>query len=73
MKKLLVFLMALVMCLSCFAACTTPGNGNETTDGGNEGGTPTLADAVEYLRGIYKDSAKDTPMDYDVVGKVVIG
>ena len=73
MKKLLVFLLALVMCLVCFAACTTPGNGNETTDGGNEGGEPTLAEAVEYLRSIYKDNAKETPADYDVVGKIVIG
>ena len=73
MKKLLVFLLALVMCLSCFAACTTPGNGDETTDGGNEGGEPTLAEAVEYLRSIYKDNAKETPVDYDVVGKIVIG
>ncbi len=70
MKKLLVLLMALVMCLSCFAACTQPGDGNETTDGGN---TATLAEAVEYLRSIYKDAAKETPADYDLVGKILIG
>lgn len=70
MKKLLVLLMALVMCLSCFAACTQPDGGNETTDGGN---TATLAEAVEYLRSIYKDAAKETPADYDLVGKILIG
>ena len=65
MKRLLVILMALVMCLSCFAACTQP-----EPDEGNE---TTLADAVEYLRSIYKDAAKETPADYDLVGKILIG
>ena len=71
MKKLLAFMLVLVMCLACFAACTTPGNdGNDPTDGGN---VPTLAEAVDYLNGLYKDAAKTTPADYDVVGKVLIG
>jgi hypothetical protein len=63
MKRIFVVLLALLMCLGCFAACTTeaPAEG------------ATLAEAVEYLRSIYKDNAKETPADYDVVGKVVIG
>ncbi len=80
MKRILILLLALVMCLGCFAACTTPhGNDGETTVGGDESQGPagsdsaTLTDAVKYLRSIYKDSAKETPADYDVVGKVVIG
>lgn len=64
MKKFLVLLMALMMCLGCFAACT-----EQPAD--NEG--ETLAEAVEYLRSIYKDNAKETPTDYDVVGKIIIG
>ena len=75
MKKILILLLALVMCLGCFAACTTPGGGEETTaeDTTEATESATLAEAVEYLRSIYKDSAKETPADYDVVGKVVIG
>lgn len=64
MKRILVLLLALVMCLGCFAAC-----GEKTP--ANEGAT--LSEAVEYLRSIYKDNAKETPADYDVVGKIVIG
>ena len=74
MKKILILLMALVMCLACFAACTTPGDGEDTTADGTAGSDgASLAEAVEYLRSIYKDAAKETPADYDVVGKVVIG
>ena len=64
MKRFLVLLLALVMCLGCFAAC-----GQKTPE--NEG--ETLSKAVEYLRSIYKDNAKETPADYDVVSKIVIG
>ena len=61
MKRILILLLALVMCLGCFASCTS----------GSEGAA--LADAAEYLRSIYKDNAKETISDYDVVGKIVIG
>lgn len=62
MKRIFAVLLALLMCLGCFAACT-----HKPAEGA------TLAEAVEYLRSIYKDSAKETSTDYDVVGKVVIG
>jgi hypothetical protein len=61
MKKILILTLALIMCLGCFAACTAKDEG------------ATLAEAVEYLRSIYKDNAKETASDYDVVGKIVIG
>ena len=82
MKRILILLLALVMCLGCFAACNNEPTGEETTVGdttvgdetqGPEAEGATLTDAVKYLRSIYKDSAKETPADYDVVGKVVIG
>ena len=65
MKRIFMLLLALVMCLGCFAACT--GDKPNTENGA------TLSEAVEYLKGIYKDNAKETPADYDVVGKIVIG
>ena len=61
MKKILILILSLIMCLGCFASCTS----------GSEGAA--LADAAEYLRSIYKDNAKETISDYDVVGKIVIG
>ena len=61
MKKILILLLTLVMCLGCLAGCTTETEGAD------------LAGAVEYLRSIYKDNAKETTSDYDVVGKVVVG
>ncbi len=64
MKKFFVLFMALIMCLGCFAACTEQPVENEGA---------SLSEAVEYLRSIYKDNAKETPADYDVVGKIVIG
>ena len=78
MKRILILLLSLVMCLGCFAACNPQGGGEDTTvedttaaPEGDE--AATLAEALEYLRSIYKDSAKETPADYDVVGKIVIG
>lgn len=78
MKRILILLLALVMCLGCFAACNPKGGVEDTTaedttaaPEGDE--AATLAEALEYLRSIYKDSAKETPADYDVVGKIVIG
>ena len=68
MKKIFVALLALIMCLGCFTACDLFGGNEPATEG-----AATLAEAVQYLRSIYKDSAKETPADYDVVGKVVIG
>ena len=70
MKKIIVALLALIMCLGCFTACDLLGSGDPS---GTPEGEATIVEAVQYLRGIYKDSAKETPADYDVVGKVVIG
>ena len=73
MKRILILLLALVMCLGCFVACDKTPAGTEDTTAGDAPAEATLTDAVKYLRSIYKDSAKETPADYDVVGKVVIG
>ena len=73
MKRILIMLLTLVMCLGCFAACDKNSGNDDTTADNGGSDAATLADAVEYLRSIYKDSAKETPADYDVVGKVVIG
>lgn len=62
MKKLLALVLAMLMCFSFLAACGKKNAGN------NE----ALTKAVTYLHNLYKDGAKETPVDYDVVGKIVI-
>ena len=79
MKKFLVLMMAILMCLGCLAACSDlSGDGTQT---GAETGTDaiteaaaSLADAVEYLKGMYKaDNGKETPNDYDMPAQLKIG
>lgn len=60
MKKFLAILLAVLMCCGIMASCS------DKTEG------PGLADALSYLKSLYKDSAKETPTDYDVVGKILI-
>ena len=62
MKKLIAFMLAFVMILGCFAGC-----GSKKPQEG------TLAEAAAYLHAIYKDAATNTPADYDLIGKVLLG
>ena len=63
MKKLFALLLAMLMCMSCLAAC---GDEPVVIEG------PTLDDAAAYLYNLYKDGAVSTPSDYDVAGKILI-
>ena len=78
MKKFLVLMMAILMCLGCLAACSgEAGDGTQTGTGtGTEAITEagaSLADAVEYLKGMYKaDNGKETPNDYDMPAQIKI-
>ncbi|MBQ9098810.1 MAG: hypothetical protein IJY50_05210, partial [Clostridia bacterium] len=58
MKKLFMIVMALVLCLTVFAACSKE----------NEG----LQAAADYVFQLYKDDAEATPTDYDVVAQVTV-
>ena len=77
MKKLIALLLALVMCLSVFAACDS-GNAPETSapDTTAPAG-PSAADGLEnakaYLRTMYKDKVGKVLRDFDVVSQVKIG
>ena len=63
MKKFLALLLALLMCVSVFAAC-----GDKEPEGA------TLDEAKELLNTMMKDkNGKATPNDYDVVGKLTVG
>ena len=59
MKKFLALVVAVLMVFSCVTGCAKK-------DG------PSIADAKAYLETLYKDGAKETPVDYDVVAKVLV-
>ena len=67
MKKLLVSLMALVLCLTCFAACTP----EQPQEPGTEV-TYDAAAAAAYVFNLYKDKGPVTAADFDVTAKVQV-
>jgi len=62
MKKFLSMLLVVVLCLTGLIAC-----------GNNDEDLAALEDAATYLNTMYKDKTTNTPNDYDVVAKVVVG
>ncbi len=60
MKKLLSYVLVLLLCLTAVCACKQKEDENLTA-------------AKNYLSGLYKDKAETTPSDYDVVGVVMVG
>lgn len=75
MKKLISGVLLLAMLISLFAGCGSNNSAPETT------GTPTtqaaadanLADAVAYVRTIYKEATELTPVDFERIGVVPSG
>ena len=67
MKKILAFLLVLVMALTSMVGCDVI---NGLLNGTEEG--PTLEEAKTYLFSTYKDAATAIPGDYDLVAKVII-
>lgn len=66
LKKALVLVLVLVMCISVFVACD-----NTTTDG-TQYDTTNIDQAINYLKAIYKANLGDvTSADYDLVDTVV--
>ena len=75
MKKLLAFIVAVILCLSCFAAC---GKKNEAPQ--NNESTPTqvvydVEDAAAYLKNMYKKYLveTETAADFTLVSQVMKG
>ncbi len=64
MKKFLALVMAMILCLSMLTACDTPKDEEDVVY--------AVAEAAAYLNSLYKDKAAETPVDYDVVAKVVL-
>ena len=75
MKKILAFVVAIVLCLSCFAAC-----GKKTETPAGTGSTPTqvvydVEDAAAYLKNMYKKylTETETAADFTLVSQVMKG
>ena len=75
MKKLLICLLVLIMCVAGLVAC----GGEETTAPGTTVAPSTttaptttentgLQDAKAYLEALYKDAGESTPVDYELIG-----
>lgn len=80
MKRVLTLMLALILCLSCFAACTEiEQNPNETETKANEEEPLTteqaLKNAVAYVKDMYKQFLKtpETPIDFNLVSAVKVG
>ncbi len=75
MKKLLAFIVAALICLTCFAAC-----GKKPETPGNNESTPTqvvydVEDAAAYLKNMYKKylTETETAADFTLVSQVMKG
>ena len=69
MRKILFLILALVLCVSLFAACDTAKQPEEPDDV-----TVGLENATAYLKSMYKGylSNPETPTDFELVTKVTV-
>lgn len=77
MKKILCLMLALILCVSVFAACDLGKKpSEETTVGGGEGITAeqALANATAYVKNMYKGwyTNNETATDFEVVSSVKV-
>ena len=75
MKKLLTLVLVLVLCLSVLGSCAIKDKinsllGRDPVEEPNE--KTALDSAVSFLFDLYKDSAKETPVNYNLVNVVTI-
>lgn len=73
MKKLLLLILALVLCFATFVACSDKNQGEKNTEAPTEAPTTTLDEALSYIHQLYKDMKTDTVASYDLVKLVEIG
>ena len=78
MKKLTVWALLLALCVGMLAGCAnepaeTTGAPVETTEAPTEAPVSGLADAVAYVKTIYKNAADITSKDYEVISVVPMG
>jgi len=66
MKRLIAIALMLVLCLSVFAGC-------KTEPAPVEAEPATIADAVAYIKTVYKNAGEMTTKDYERIGVVPVG
>ena len=79
MKRVLAWMLLLVMVLGMFAGCKPKEDPTPTTDpvttapqqSGVKG--PGAQDAIDYLKSLYQDDGTETPVDYNRYGIVRVG
>ena len=79
MKRILAWVLLLVMVLGMFAGCKNTEDPTPTTDpattapqgSGIQG--PGAQDAIDYLKSLYQDDGTETPVDYNRYGIVRVG
>ncbi len=78
MKRILAWMLLLVMVLGMFAGCKNAEDPTPTTDpvttapqGGVQG--PGAQDAIDYLKSLYQDDGTETAVDYNRYGIVRVG
>ena len=81
MKKLLAFLLVVVLCLGAFTACNLFGDdqddtkdpSKEQTPSDTQTAAPTVEEAASFLYDIYKDdNGKETISDFDLAKQVAL-
>ena len=77
MKKILCLMLALILCVSVFAACDSGKNPPEETTAGGENGITAeqaLANATAYVKNMYKGwyTNNETATDFEVVSSVKV-
>ena len=76
MKKVLAWVLLLTLVLGAFAGCRrnkTEVTEPQVTEPASQVPVAGAADAIEYLKGFYKDDGSQTPVDYNRFGVVRVG
>ena len=78
MKRVLAWMLLLVMVLGMFAGCKkadAPTPTNPITTAPQQSGVkgPGAQDAIDYLKSLYQDDGTETPVDYNRYGIVRVG
>ena len=72
MKRVLAWILVVVLCLGLFAGCKKNKDTDPTTGGDTTVTTADLQAALEYIKTVYKKPAEKTPKDYQRIGVVPV-
>ena len=74
MKKITVFILVLTLCISALAGCGQQAQNTQNSEESKETSAASdLASAKEYLATMYRTMPSTRAVDFEVVGKVMVG